>query len=60
MESRNVAEEHPELVQKLSNKISRIVARGRSTPGAVQANDTDHWKGLSWFSAAEYEKLSAK
>lgn len=35
----NVAKEHPEVVQRLTALLARYVDRGRSTPGAPQAND---------------------
>lgn len=37
-ESRNVAAEHPDLVEELKELIEGIVRRGRSTPGADQQN----------------------
>lgn len=38
-ESHNRFAERPELVAELTERMARIVAEGRSTPGAKQAND---------------------
>jgi hypothetical protein len=37
-ERRNVQGEHPEVVERLTALLERIVAQGRSTPGPAQAN----------------------
>ena len=37
-EQRNVAAEHPEIVERLTKLLESYVANGRSTPGAPQAN----------------------
>jgi arylsulfatase A-like enzyme len=37
-ETRNVAEQHPEVVEKLKGLLQKFVADGRSTPGATQPN----------------------
>jgi hypothetical protein len=31
-----------------------IVLNGRTTPGAVQANDTGYWDSLTWITEAQY------
>lgn len=37
-ETKNLATEHPELVEKLTKELETLVANGRSTPGPKQAN----------------------
>ncbi len=37
-EQKNVAAEHPEIVQRLTELLDQYVAEGRSTPGAAQKN----------------------
>ena len=56
-EASNLSGQHPERVQTLTRKLNRIIARGRSTPGSPQANDTPHWKELTWMKPAEYKQL---
>ena len=53
-EENNVADRHPDLVAKLKKKATDIVLSGRTTPGAVQANDTGYWKHLTWITEEEY------
>jgi arylsulfatase A len=45
-ETQNVQADHPEIVAQLTQKLESLVARGRSTPGADQANAVaiDLWK----------------
>jgi arylsulfatase A-like enzyme len=45
-EKNNVADEHPEIVARLTKLLERSVADGRSTPGAPQTNTTpvNIWK----------------
>ncbi len=45
-ETKNVADQHPDIVARLTKKIENHVAIGRSTPGADQANAVpiDLWK----------------
>jgi arylsulfatase A-like enzyme len=38
-EQLNVTDRHPEIVDRLTREMKSIVDRGRSTPGASQAND---------------------
>ena len=38
-ESKNLQAEHPEEVARLTKLLEEIIANGRSTPGAKQAND---------------------
>jgi arylsulfatase A-like enzyme len=40
-ESKNLQAEHPEEVARLTKLLEQIVANGRSTPGAKQANDAE-------------------
>lgn len=59
-EETNVVASHPEMVKSLTAKISDIVIRGRTTPGAVQSNDTGYWKDLTWMAEADYAAGQAK
>ncbi len=45
-ETKNLQAEHPEIVAKLAKQLETLVANGRSTPGANQANAVpiDLWK----------------
>ncbi len=54
-ETSNVFREQPEIAGALLEKITNIVCHGRTTPGAVQTNDTGHWKDLTWIEPVEYE-----
>ena len=40
-ETKNLAAEKPELITELSALMDKLVTSGRSTPGAVQANDVN-------------------
>jgi arylsulfatase A len=42
----NVAQKHPEIVDRLARLLEKYVAEGRSTPGPAQPNDVavDIWK----------------
>lgn len=53
-ESLNVIDDHPELVEELTRKITRIVCTGRTIPGPVVKNDTGYWNDLTWLSEEEY------
>ncbi len=46
-ETRNLQAAHPEVVRMLVDRLSQLVANGRSTPGAPQANHgmVDIWRG---------------
>lgn len=48
-EREDVLELHPEIARNLAERITRIVLDGRSTPGNVQANDTEPWGDLEWI-----------
>ncbi len=54
-EATNVIEQNPEVAQSLEKKITDIVISGRTTGGAKQANDTGHWKDLTWIDESDYE-----
>lgn len=46
-ETKNVAEEHPEVVNRLRKLLASYIERGRSTPGHPQSNDGPaYWKQL--------------
>jgi arylsulfatase A-like enzyme len=53
-ETENLQASHPEVVQSLTEKLKGIIAQGRSTPGAPQANDqgASWWPGLPWENPA--------
>jgi arylsulfatase A len=53
-EKHNVAAMHSELIVGLQKKATNIVLNGRTTPGAVQANDTGHWPDLRWIKRIDY------
>ena len=55
-ETTNLADQQPELVKKLTKRITEIVLNGRTTPGKVQANDTGHWPDLTWITKEEFER----
>ncbi len=48
-ETTNLYFEHPEIVEDLIQKISKIVEDGRSTPGIPQQYVKDNWKQISWM-----------
>jgi len=48
-ETRNVADQNVEIVQRLTDQITRIVQRGRTSEGAPQANDQQWWSDLTWM-----------
>ncbi len=58
-ESNNVAAQHAQKVAELQEKITAIVAKGRTTPGAVQPNDTSYWEELTWMTKEEYIKTAS-
>ncbi|MDF7808062.1 arylsulfatase [Pontiellaceae bacterium B12219] len=53
-EKNNVAAAHPETVQHLKNRITEIIASGRTTAGAAQLNDTGYWPALNWMTEEQY------
>lgn len=50
-ETNNLAAQHPEVVDRLTQQISQVVQRGRTTEGAVQENDQAWWNDLTWMKA---------
>ena len=56
VEAHNLAAEHPEKVERLKQRITDIVANGRTTPGAAQSNDTGYWADLAWMTEADYKR----
>ena len=48
-ETTNLYFEHPEIVEKLTKKLSKIIKEGRSTPGTPQDYIKDNWKQVSWM-----------
>ncbi len=48
-ERRNVADDHPEVVEELRALLTRIIEDGRSTPGAPQPNTGDPWWPQVWW-----------
>ncbi|MGN0214745.1 MAG: arylsulfatase [Muribaculaceae bacterium] len=53
-ETRNVAKEHPEVVQELKSLMIRYIENGRSTPGAPQKNEG----GELWKQVRELKELT--
>ena len=53
-EEHNLAAMHPQLIVGLQKKATNIVLNGRTTPGAVQANDTGYWPDLTWIKKMVY------
>jgi arylsulfatase A len=49
-EKRNVADAHPEIVQRLGKLMRTTIERGRSSPGPQQPYDTTTpWPQIAWF-----------
>lgn len=48
-ESTNVLKQHPEIVRELTEKITSIVNRGRTTTGPTVKNDAPWWPDLTWI-----------
>lgn len=57
-EKKNLASSDPDRVKALTEKITRIVTTGRTTPGKAQPNDTGHWKDLTWITEKEYQSAN--
>lgn len=55
-ETNNIAENHPEKVADLKKRITENVARGRTTPGPPQQNDTGYWEDLHWMTKDQYQQ----
>lgn len=58
-ETKNIADQFPEKVAELTSRINRIIARGRTTNGPVQPNDTGWWEDLHWQTKQQYNKYQA-
>lgn len=50
--------EQAEKAKRLRYQLNEIVARGRTTPGPIQANDVGYWKDLHWMTPEEYREIS--
>ncbi|MBN2088055.1 arylsulfatase, partial [candidate division KSB1 bacterium] len=49
-ETRNLSEQYPDVVVKLTNLLSDYIRNGRSTPGIPQKNDSPaNWPQLNWM-----------
>ena len=48
-ETTNLYFEHPEIVKKLSQQLTKIIKDGRSTPGTPQDYVKGNWKQLTWM-----------
>lgn len=48
-ETTNLYFEHPEIVERLTQKLTKIVKEGRSTPGAPQDYVKGNWKQITWM-----------
>jgi len=53
-EETNLVDEHPEIVQRLTETLTRVVVSGRSTPGPDVGNDTGWWDDLTWIAEKDY------
>ncbi len=51
-ETKNLADAHPEIVQRLGRQLRADIERGRSTPGPAQPFTADpSWTQLGWFAS---------
>jgi arylsulfatase A len=48
-ETTNLYFQHPDIVEILTAKITKIVEDGRTTPGAPQDYEKGNWKQLTWI-----------
>ncbi len=48
-ENTNLYFEHPEIVKKLTQEITKIIKEGRSTPGTPQDYVKGNWNQISWM-----------
>lgn len=53
-ESQDISSDHPTVVRRLRNALTKIVVNGRSTSGDPQSNDTGYWEDLRWMEPSEY------
>jgi len=56
-ESVDLHDKNPDVVDELRSVITQIVARGRTTLGPAQPNDTGYWDDLTWMTEAEYDQF---
>jgi arylsulfatase A len=54
-EKKNVAGKNSDVVKRLTQSGTKIVAQGRTTPGSASPNDTGYWKDLTWMTESDYE-----
>ena len=55
-ETKDLAKAHPEIVQRLTESMTRIVITGRSTSGPRQSNDTPLWSDVGWIKGSLRQK----
>ncbi|WP_430933426.1 sulfatase family protein [Saccharicrinis sp. 156] len=48
-ETTNLFFEHPDVVERLKNKISKIIIEGRSTTGEPQEFVKENWEQVTWM-----------
>ena len=48
-ETTNLYFEHPEIVEKLTQQLTKIIKDGRSTPGVPQYYVKENWNQISWM-----------
>lgn len=48
-EKNDVIAQHADIAARLAERITAIVQKGRTTPGADQVNDTGWWDDLAWI-----------
>jgi len=48
-ETTNLYFKYPEVVEKLTKRITKIIEEGRSTPGTPQEYVKENWKQISWM-----------
>lgn len=59
-EKNNISQNHPDVVERLTKKLTNIVCQGRTTDGESQPNDTGHWNDLTWISSEEFDELAVR
>ena len=57
-ESKDVAASQRNRVKELTEKATRIVIDGRTTPGRRVGNDTGYWNDLAWMKSDRYNDES--
>ena len=48
-ETNNLIDDHPDLEARMTHQLTEIVARGRTSAGTTQPNDTPWWDDLTWM-----------